>query len=440
MLGLLLELRGSGRLFEGMPVLLLALATEVLYGWAMLQSTRRLATLRPGWPSLTAMYMLYAAVCIGPMWIGDENLLFMLAAFLIVFQLCCEGSRLSRLVMSVVLYLLQIPVSMVLDTFFVWSWTYRIAILSALKALFAVLIWALLRKLTQPGKQPKLPPRLWGLCGLLATAPLFAVLVFSIWNGFVRYPDEKEMRLAYTVLPFVELSAAALVAALIELSRQQELEQTHQLAGMRELYYQGLQTQQTQLRTLRHDLRNHLTAAQGLFREGSGEQAAAYLAELTDSPAFRGSGRVCENETANVVLSSKREQMEEQGLTADFLATLPRGIPMADIDLCALLGNGLDNAMEAAQKAADKTISLRLRADRGMLMLRIENAYQAEPQREGDRFCTGKADKAAHGFGMAGMQEIVHRYGGQLEATARKGKFELVACVPLEEIPKEAEH
>ncbi len=124
--------------------------------------------------------------------------------------------------------------------------------------------------------------------------------------------------------------------------------------------------------------------------------------------------------------------MEQAGLTADISVSLPDSLPIADPDLCALFGNAVDNAIEAAKDAADKRITIRARADKGLLMLRVTNAYAGKREEKTDGlFATTKADKRAHGFGLRGMREIAVRNGGTLETTAKDGVFELVACLPL---------
>lgn len=115
----------------------------------------------------------------------------------------------------------------------------------------------------------------------------------------------------------------------------------------------------------------------------------------------------------------------------DVLVTLPAELPMADTDLCALLGNALDNAIHAAQKACDKNITVRARADCGMFMLRVDNSFDAPLKAERGVYSTTKADSINHGFGISGMREIAMRYGGTLETTVRENRFELIVCMPL---------
>lgn len=403
--------------------------------WLCERASRRfLSAKQPGKPAYFVRLLLFWAGLLGPMWIGDENLLFFLLAFIGLFLLCYQGTRAARIVVGVVFYLLLAGTGMILDTAFnflpksLWDWSEVIS--PAVKVLAAVLVYLLARKLNPSEKALELPGRLWGLCALLSLAPLIMILSFSLWNSFGR--DEMDMgqyRIAYTVLPFVFLSALALLVALAVLSRHEALEQTARLAQMRKLYYDNLQSREIQVQTLRHDLRNHLCAVQGLLSQGETENAQKYLAELTASQALHGTKHICENELANVVLTGKLEEIEICGLLPDVLLTLPKDLPIADTDLCALLGNALDNAIEAGQKAQDKKIIVRARADRGMLMLRITNGFSDQPAFKNGIPVTTK--NGAHGFGIRGMREIAARYGGTLDTTVQDDRFELVACLPF---------
>lgn len=245
-------------------------------------------------------------------------------------------------------------------------------------------------------------------------------------------PYAVSMSMGLAVLPVVLLTSVVLLASYTLLAEHEALEQAGRLAALREVYYQGLQGQEDQVRRLRHDLRNHLTALQGLLARGQTKAADDYLKQLLDSEALHGRRRLCENETADVVLSAKAQAMEQAGVTARFGVSLPKDLPLAPTDLCALLGNALDNALEAARQTPEGWVSVRARADKGLLMLQVENSAPGLPVREKNgRFATTKADKSAHGFGLAGMEEIARRCGGTLEAKAEEGRFALTVCIPL---------
>lgn len=363
-------------------------------------------------------------------WVGDNNLLFTLPVFLGFFFLCTQGERIRRLTVGLISFCLIMSVCAMLDTYLSLLDSYDIITRLARPVVFGLLLLLFRRRL--PDGPAVLPPRLWKLILGLAAMPLCAlVAVVLLTNEKYTSPavHTLAMNQGLVVLPFVLVTSLVLLRAIRVLADHQKLERTAQLAEMRELYYQGLRREQDQVRTLRHDLRNHLTALQGLLARGQTAQAAGYLEQIAGSPWAQGSQQFCENETANVVLSSKAEAARRLGLQAEFQAALPRDLPIADPDLCVLLGNAIDNAMEAAQKAANKKVRLRCRTDKGLFMLQVENALTGDERPD---LSTTKKDKAAHGFGLAGMREIAARYGGSLEAGPREGRFELVVCLPLE--------
>lgn len=373
-------------------------------------------------------------------WVGDTNLLFTLLVFLPVLFLSSRGDRVGRLAVTMIFFCLIMPVNAVLDTYYAPAMAHfdldNVYYYS--EKLIRAGNWGLLYLAVRkhlPEQPPRLAPRLWKLVLLLAGMPfssLLAVVLLPLLQTDYLESDfllhGLIMNLGLVVLPFVFLTSLALLYAIRVLEDHERLEEADKLASLRESYYQGLQREERQVRTLRHDLRNHLTVVQGLLEQGEIDGAARYLGEIAASPAMGGRRIFCENETANIVLASKAEAMGQAGLTGDFAVSLPRELSIADMDLCALLGNALDNAMEAAVQAEDKRITVRCRVDKGLFMLRVENAVGGELRPD---LATTKADQSAHGFGLAGMREIAQRCGGSLETRTGSGRFELVACIPL---------
>ena len=344
-------------------------------------------------------------------WIGDPNLLYTLPAFFALFLLSTRGDRIGRVAVCIILFCLEMSVCALLDTYVERinrNALYDVLVRLARPLVFGPL-WLLLRR-RLPREPVVLSRRLWKLVLGLAAMPLCALIAVVLLT-FRRYDSIEVNTVAMyqgmVVLPFVFLTSLVLLFAILILADHERLEQANRLAGLREVYYQGLRQQETQVRRLRHDLRNHLIAG---------------------SPALRGTRRLCENEAANAVLTAKAEAMEREGVAADFAVSLPRDLPVADMDLCALLGNALDNAIEGSRGAGERRITIRCKADKGLFMLRVENTLGGAVQPD---LATTKTDKSAHGFGIPGMREIAERYGGTLDAGVRDNGFELVVCLPL---------
>ena len=362
-------------------------------------------------------------------WVGDPNLAFTLLVFFPCFLLCTQGELPQRLSLALIFFCYIMAVCAMIDTYLMHVDTYDLLTRLLRPVVFGGL-YVLLRKRLPP-EPPKLSRRLWRLMLGLGAMPFLSIVAVVALSYNIHESlqvQSQALRQGLVVLPMVLGSALLLLLALLTLADYERLQQQERLAALRELYYQNLRREQNQVRTLRHDMRNHLAALQGLLEDAQAAKALGYVNQLEDSPALAGSRRLCDHEAANAVLSAKLEEMERLGLIADIQITLPETLSISDVDLCALLGNALDNAMEAAVKARDKQITLRCRAEKGVLMLKVSNTLTGE---ETEELRSTKADSSRHGFGLPGMREIAGRYGGSLEAGPREGRFELLACLPV---------
>ncbi len=378
---------------------------------------------------LFAALMLSSAMVI---WVGDNNFALTLPFYMLAFLLSTKGDRLARVTIGCVFFCFIMSVCAMSDTYLIpldRLGYYDIATALVRPLLFGVFYLAFYRHLKKG--VVRLPHHLWKLCAgltLLPFAALSALILPAYWMPDSILLHDFNWFQGAVILPFSLLSSLVLLRSVLVLSDYEAKAQAAAFSEMREIYYQGLKREQTQVRTLRHDLRNHLHTALGLLERGSTEKLHQYLLALADSHALRSSHRICENEIVNVVVSSKYAEMEAHAIQADMQILLPATLPIADTDLCALFGNALDNAIEAAQASEGKHIIIRCKAERGLFMLRIQNTFSGEIRTD---LRTTKRDKTLHGFGLAGMQEIAARYGGFLEASHTDRMFELLISIPL---------
>lgn len=358
-------------------------------------------------------------------WIGDNNFAMTLPFYMVGFCIATKGDVLGRITVGSVFFCFIMSVCAMADTYLKGDTISRI-IRPLIFGLFYLLFYKHLKK-----EAIYLPHRLWKICAGLTILPLTSLSVLILpayWMPESILLHDLNWMQGALLLPISLLSSLVLLCSILVLADYETKAQAAAMAEMREVYYQGLKREQTQVRTLRHDLRNHLNVVLGLLEQGEMDKARQYLLDLTDAQALHHSQQICANEIVNVLLSSKYGDMKQQGMITDIQISLPANLPIADIDLCALLGNALDNAIEAAQKSEDKQITIRCKAERGIFMLCVENSFAGNIHTD---FHTTKKDKKLHGFGLMGMREIVTRYGGVLEAVAKDGVFELIVSIPL---------
>ena len=367
-------------------------------------------------------------------WIGDNNFAMTFPFYIAAFLFSTKGDSLGRLTVGGILFCFIMAVCAISNTYMIpsdkYGW-YDFTSRGVRPVIFGV-IYLLFRK--QLKKETiQLPHRLWKLCAGLTILPFVTLSVLILptyWMPESMLLHNLTLFQGLFILPLSLIVSVVLLQSIIVLADYEKKAQAAALADMREVYYQSLQREQTQVRTLRHDLRNHLNVISGLLDRGETNKAQDYLTELEASSALDRSERICENEIVNVVLASKNEDIKQQGIKADFQISLPARLPISDTDLCALFGNALDNAIEAAQKSEEKNIILRCKAECGIFMLRLENSLAGD---EHEDLSTTKKDKAHHGFGLAGMREIASQYNGILDAQVKENKFELIVSIPLEQ-------
>ena len=103
-------------------------------------------------------------------------------------------------------------------------------------------------------------------------------------------------------------------------------------------------------------------------------------------------------------------------------------LPMAEYDIFYVLGNLLDNAIEAIEKcdADNRYINIKMKNRNSMFQLYIENSYRVEPQKKGKRFLSTKEnEKNEHGWGIENVKEIVERYKGMLDISYQNQRFQV---------------
>ena len=232
-------------------------------------------------------------------WVGDPNLAFTLLVFFPCFLLCTQGELPQRLSLALIFFCYIMAVCAMIDTYLMHVDTYDLLTRLLRPVVFGGL-YCLLRKRLPP-EPPKLSRRLWRLMLGLGAMPFLSIVAVVA----LSYNIHESL---LVVLPMVLGSALLLLLALLTLADYERLQQQERLAALRELYYQNLRREQNQVRSLRHDLRNHLAALQGLLEDGQTTKAIDYVNQMGDSPAFAGSRRLCEHEAANAVLSAKLAQ------------------------------------------------------------------------------------------------------------------------------------
>ena len=220
-----------------------------------------------------------------------------------------------------------------------------------------------------------------------------------------------------------------------ELSRRHELE-TAQAALSLELDAAAeqlvlLSETQTQAAVYRHDMRHHLAAINAFLAADKPAQAREYIRQVQADVETITPKRFCENELVNLLCSSFSAKAERMGVRLTVEAALPGTLPISDTELCALLSNGLENALNGAGalEGGRRWVELYCGLRAGKLLIEVKNPYAGQISfRDG----LPQATRSNHGHGCRSMYAIVERGGGLCSFAPKDGIFTLRIALPLQ--------
>lgn len=169
------------------------------------------------------------------------------------------------------------------------------------------------------------------------------------------------------------------------------------------------------LRSLRHDMNNHIGIIRGLSETKEYDLLNEYLDDMYNTVANANDFIFVENQPLQILLNSKISKAQQKGIQMENAIEVNE-IKILDKDMCALLGNIIDNALEAAEMAAErKYVKLVIKEKGNCCFISCENTYGVAPVIVDGKFITTKRSSIGHGIGTENIKSIVKKYGGTLD-------------------------
>lgn len=176
-------------------------------------------------------------------------------------------------------------------------------------------------------------------------------------------------------------------------------------------HYEKSEKINTEIRRFRHDYNNHMNCMKSLVQSGRYDELMDYINNISD--AFPQSGFLYNtgNYIADAILTDKLENARKTRTNISFKGIISPSIN--NTDLCIILGNILDNAVEACEKIdGEKEISVFGGYQHGYFILIVKNPISCHVQTENGIPATTKPDTAYHGFGLQNVESVVKKYDG----------------------------
>lgn len=275
------------------------------------------------------------------------------------------------------------------------------------------------------------PKYIWIVSGiLLAIAALTSVLISAFQLSV--FPDKWDSWIqVFTAFLLMSICLVVPVIFVISIANTRLKTLTanyeQQIRAQAE-HYKNLADANYEVRRFRHDFKNIRIAIEKLLAQGEYDEALALIRQCSDTLENPGGFHPIfdtGNGIADALLTDKQEKAAQRNTQIVFQGAIPP-VSLSPTDLCVILGNSLDNALDACQKLPNgdsKTISVDCKCCGGFLFLSITNPIAEKVTIRDNHIATTKENKTLHGFGLYSLHSIVKKYDGNIQLTSTEETF-----------------
>lgn len=199
--------------------------------------------------------------------------------------------------------------------------------------------------------------------------------------------------------------------------------------------YRALEQKMRESAALRHEFKHRLLAIDSMLQARDLEGLERCVDDWKEESAASSPLLYSSNLVVNAILQDAAGRARAAGVSFRVTALVPEELPFPDEDLCALLMNLLDNALEGAARTPEgqeRSILFRARIFKGFLVLRCENTFDGYVKTDGQgRLLTIKDEPSSHGFGMAQMRSVAQKYHARLDVDYTGQRFTVQTALQL---------
>ena len=252
-------------------------------------------------------------------------------------------------------------------------------------------------------------------------------IMLTIATG-IGFNDHDNMELASITRPFfiiLSLSALAFVFLLFYIrGTRKEMDDyialnraNEELIESEARYFEAAARSDTEVRAMRHDMKNNLQVLMLLLENREYDKMREYLDELGEGLSVTEVSAHTGDTIADAIIMRKREEARLAGAELKSSGVIS-GVDISPTDMCKILANLLDNAIEAVSgmemEGELKVIDLDFRKTDNFFMISVTNPTEHEVTVKDGEIETLKSDKKAHGFGIKNIRNAASVYGGEL--------------------------
>lgn len=195
-----------------------------------------------------------------------------------------------------------------------------------------------------------------------------------------------------------------------------------------------IQESQEHIKKLQHDMKHHMIELSAMAKQDNNEDMKRYLKQMEKfmlNPAEKVSTG---NREIDGVMNYMLRRADELLDTMDIDIQIPKQLYNKNFNICVILGNLVDNAIREASKSDEKYLSVRVREQKDVLLIFIENSYANTILKEDGKFKTSQENAAIHGLGLKSVQQIVESCEGDMKIGYTENRFQVQVLLYLSNV------
>ena len=308
-----------------------------------------------------------------------------------------------------------------------YRWSFSLMLFIA-EAILAVPLFLYMKKVYTPAVEKEPSGFEWRYLWLIP-ATFYVMWYYSFYGNTRQTSLEIALNPKNTVYLFTVNVGAILIyyvvtRLILEQNKTLELTERNHRLTMQALQYENLQGKITEARRAKHDVRHHIALMQKYLNDKDYDSLKKYLDGYGMSLPDDSILRFCENTAANAVLLYFAQQAKDNKIDYIVKTDIPENIDIPDTDISVMLGNLIENAVEACkkEKSDDKKVVIRANADGGSLCITVDNTYTGTPKFTND----GNLVSTKHtglGLGTSSVKSIAARHSGLCRFEVKDGMF-----------------
>lgn len=178
------------------------------------------------------------------------------------------------------------------------------------------------------------------------------------------------------------------------------------------------------VKSIRHDIKNHLFIIESYIRKYDTEKATNYIQNIINASYGEQELSRSGNFDFDSILNYKLQNASSHEIETIIEAKIPQKINIESFDIAIIIGNLIDNALEAVSKLSNnKKINIRINYRKNTLYIHMNNTFDGNVYYEDNRILTTHADKENHGIGLKNIEKAIKKYNGTMEINHTNNNF-----------------